>query len=134
MPFKNLYKLSKEEYDVARFVYGYVYRKMLPERNAANTRKQTRKRRERALAAYGSVCACCGEGRYEFLALDHINGGGNKHRKETGCYGTRFVTWLIVNKFPPIMRVLCHNCNMALGNYGHCPHVKENVESTNLSI
>jgi hypothetical protein len=26
------------------------------------------------------------------------------------------------NGFPDGYRVLCHNCNMALGQYGYCPH------------
>ena len=26
------------------------------------------------------------------------------------------------NSFPPGFRVLCHNCNQALGAYGYCPH------------
>ena len=30
---------------------------------------------------YGWSCACCGEDRYEFLSIDHINGGGAKHRR-----------------------------------------------------
>lgn len=29
-------------------------------------------------------CACCGDGHIEFLTIDHINGDGNKHRKEIG--------------------------------------------------
>ena len=27
-------------------------------------------------------CNCCGESHLEFLALDHINGGGKQHRKQ----------------------------------------------------
>ncbi len=87
-------------------------------RVAANHRKQ----RERCLEAYGGVCSCCGEARYEFLAIDHINGGGGKHRREIGNKITR---WLIANDFPPGFRVLCHNCNQAIGHYGYCPHQKE---------
>jgi hypothetical protein len=32
---------------------------------------------------YGGACACCGERHPEFLALDHVNGGGNAHRATT---------------------------------------------------
>jgi hypothetical protein len=38
------------------------------------TKRQQQCRRE-ALAAYGGCCECCGEQRFEFLAIDHINGG-----------------------------------------------------------
>jgi hypothetical protein len=67
-----------------------------------------------------NCCDCCGENKIEFLSLDHINGGGGKHRKEIGSSNLPF--WLIKNKFPDGFRILCHNCNQALGHYGYCPH------------
>ena len=70
---------------------------------------------------YGKVCACCGEDKIEFLAIDHINGGGTKHRKEVGS-GIHLYQWLRRNNYPEGFRVLCHNCNQALGTYGYCPH------------
>lgn len=71
-------------------------------------------------------CACCGETRIEFLALDHIEGGGKKHHREIKQHSPiAYRRWLINNNFPIAMRVLCHNCNMSLGFYGYCPHNKE---------
>ena len=65
------------------------------------------------LAHYGNKCACCGETRWEFLVIDHINGGGKKHIREIGCSGgTGFYRWLIKNHFPKGFRTLCDNCNM----------------------
>lgn len=94
-------------------------------------RQRNREQRERCLEHYGKICACCGETRYEFLSLDHENGGGGKHRKELGG-GDRLCRWLIKNNFPAGFRVLCHNCNQAIGLYGYCPHEQEriNVQST----
>ena len=66
-------------------------------------------------------CTCCGEKEIKFLCLDHIDGGGNKHRKEVG-YGVKLYLWIIKHGFPPIFQVLCHNCNLAKGFYGECPH------------
>lgn len=86
----------------------------------ASTRASYRKRREDVVAAYGGRCECCGETALEFLAIDHINGGGNRHRRKLGrsnIYG-----WLIRNKYPSGFRVLCHNCNQARSYYGQCPH------------
>src|SRR3989304_6254325 len=45
-------------------------------------------------------CACCGDGNIEFLTIDHINGGGAKHRRELGGGkiahgGGSFYTWLV---------------------------------------
>ena len=45
-------------------------------------RNKHRKIRKRVIEIYGGKCECCGETRYEFLALDHIYGGGTKHKKE----------------------------------------------------
>lgn len=67
-------------------------------------------------------CACCGEKHLEFLAIDHIEGGGGKHRKQIKC---DIYTWLKRNGFPSGFRVLCHNCNQSLGHYGYCPHKRE---------
>lgn len=71
------------------------------------------------LSYYGGTppkCACCGEGYLEFLAIDHVNGNGNRLRKEKKCgSGSRLYTWIIKNNFPQDLRVLYHNCNCALG-------------------
>ncbi len=80
-----------------------------------------------AINAYGGKCACCGESRYEFLAIDHINGGGNQHRKGVGC-GNTFYYWLKKNNYPNGFRILCHNCNTSHGFYGFCPHSEEYKE------
>jgi hypothetical protein len=73
------------------------------------------------IAHYGGKCACCGEAEFEFLVIDHVNGGGTQHRLEVGS-GSHFITWLLDNGLPEGFRVLCHNCNGALGHYGYCPH------------
>lgn len=81
--------------------------------------------REEVLNAYGRKCQCCGEVRLEFLTIDHIHGGGNKHRKQLGN-GTAFFVWLKENGFPKEdYRTLCMNCNWARGRYGYCPHEGE---------
>jgi hypothetical protein len=73
-----------------------------------------------AITHYGGKCACCGELHLEFLAIDHINGGGNKHHKEIN--GMAIGIWLRRHNYPAGFRVLCHNCNMSLGVFGYCPH------------
>jgi hypothetical protein len=79
-----------------------------------------------ALEHYGSKCACCGETTFEFLSIDHINGGGNQHRKELGIKaGNKFVRWLKENNWPEGYQILCHNCNLSKGFYGECPHNKQ---------
>jgi hypothetical protein len=73
----------------------------------------------------GLHCACpggCQETNIKFLCLDHINGGGKQHRIKIKARGSAFYTWIIKNNFPDGYRVLCHNCNHALGAHGKCPH------------
>lgn len=65
-------------------------------------------------------CACCGENNFEFLAIDHIDGGGRKAQRERGHGNIH--QWLKARGYPEGFRVLCHNCNMSLGFYGYCPH------------
>jgi hypothetical protein len=94
------------------------------ERNNARVAMTHRRERERCLSHYGGACACCGEDRYEFLSFDHVDGGGNRHRKQLGSKAGKITRWLIKSGFPEGFRVLCHNCNQALGHYGYCPHAQ----------
>jgi hypothetical protein len=73
-------------------------------------------------------CQCCGENHIEFLSLDHVNGNGNKHRKEIGTGGDALLRYAVRNGFPPDLQVLCSNCNMAKSHYGECPHQREKRE------
>lgn len=79
-----------------------------------------KKERELVIKHYGGRCECCGQSQFEFLAIDHIEGGGGKHRKKVG----NIAPWLIRNNYPDGFRILCHNCNQSLGVYGYCPHTK----------
>lgn len=72
---------------------------------------------------YGWKCACplCPIDIPGFLTIDHMNGGGTKHRKDIGN-GTLFYRWLIRNNFPPEYQTLCYNCNCSHGHLGFCGH------------
>ena len=67
-------------------------------------------------------CTCCGLKDKDTLSIDHINGGGRKHREEIKTNGNQFYRWLVLNDFPLGYRVLCLNCNFSYGLYKHCPH------------
>ena len=63
------------------------------------------------IAAYGSVCVLCGEQHWEFLTIDHVNGGGNAHRKLVGV-GAVFYRFLKNQGWPKdTYRLLCASCN-----------------------
>lgn len=85
-----------------------------------------RKLREKAFAGYGGKCACCDEDTFEFLAIDHVKGGGRNERK---CLSTQQIARKVIREgFPADYRVLCHNCNQAIGWYGFCPHQRRRQE------
>lgn len=74
---------------------------------------------------YGGCCKCCGEDIPEFLTVDHVNGDGAAHRKACGK-GRKIYADLKQRGFPQDgFRLLCFNCNIALGFYGYCPHHPE---------
>ena len=91
------------------------YRQIVRDRKAAI--------RKLVLEHYGnSRCACCGETEDEFLTIDHIGGGGQRHRKEIRV---DFYPWLMKRNYPAGFRVLCMNCNWATRFGRTCPHQKE---------
>ncbi len=61
----------------------------------------------------GDVKCTCGQDNIDLLTIDHVNGGGNKHRKEMGIKtaGYAFYRWLYKNSYPEGFQVLCWNCN-----------------------
>ncbi len=85
-------------------------------------RDYDRRTRIKAIERYGGVCACCGEHRYVFLALDHIHHGkGNPAPKG----GVSLHVRLRREGYPKGIQVLCHNCNAAKSILGYCIHEQE---------
>lgn len=76
--------------------------------------KRRRRLRNRVLIHYSKVdypcCVDCGEWDIRCLSIDHINGGGTQHRKETGS-GVKFYHWLEKNNYPQGYDTVCMNCN-----------------------
>jgi hypothetical protein len=87
-----------------------------------------------AFVAYGGPhCSCPGcpeqSSVLDFLTIDHIDGGGNRHRREIGHGGVSIYRWLKNNGYPVGYRVLCYNCNAARHhNGGSCPHQTQNTK------
>lgn len=106
------------------------WRKKNPEKDKLNTHAALRRGRKRVIDHYGGKCACCGEATYEFLALDHINGDGGVWRRQDENIGKNLWRWARQNNYPDHLRVLCHNCNSALGSYGYCPHQRPSTDET----
>lgn len=86
----------------------------------SNSRENWAFRRQRVLEYYGHECVCCGVAYAWALEIDHINGGGNKHRREIGI--GNLYKWLVKNNFPPGYQILCCICNKGKLNKTMCPH------------
>lgn len=99
--------------------YNREWRSKNPEKHREARRRWYQAKRAAVIEHYGGRCVCCGESEPAFLALDHINGDGNKDRNE---HGTR--SWYLVARrgYPVTFQLLCHNCNMAKSWLKVCPH------------
>lgn len=111
-------KVSKKE--------SYLRHRVLKPRHKMSPEEKTRRRMEYyqrvkriVLNAYGGICDCCGERDFKVLSIDHIGNGRPEGRKR---HGNNLYVILRRSNFPKGYRVLCLNCNMALGFYGYCPH------------
>lgn len=93
------------------------------ERIRAAARARTADLRAEAIAAYGGRCACpgCHVHHAELLTVDHINGGGNEHRRVIGRGSKDFYRWLKRNGWPADFQALCGSCNLAKADRAACP-------------
>jgi len=73
-------------------------------------------------AANAAKCNICGIKNIRCLTIDHIDGGGKKHRGKVGD----IYRYLFRNKFPLGFQVLCMNCNWLKSNSTHkCHHPRQ---------
>lgn len=90
------------------------WRRANPERAAEIDARAQAAVKESAINVYSNgeaCCACCGQADMDVLCLDHINDDGAHHRKVMGLLGYRMYLWARRNDYPPVLQVLCLNCN-----------------------
>jgi hypothetical protein len=137
--------ISDEERKERKRLALYKWRKSNPEkrkeidtrhkethREEINTRHReyAKKIKKLVFEAYGGICHCCGESDTRFLTIDHINNDGAKLTKNkthpSGGYG--FYAWIVKNRFPDNLQILCWNCNCGKRmNNGVCPHKEVDI-------
>jgi adenylate kinase family enzyme len=104
------------------------------DRNRVRCKKYHAQLKAEVVEHYGGFCTCCKENQIEFLTIDHVDGGGNEHRRiEKVGSGGSFYSWLKRNSFPTGFQVLCWNCNAAKGANGCCPHNSSCTKRCNMS-
>lgn len=112
---KEYYKQYRILHKEDNRVYQRAYFKLHKEKMLAQDKGCNARRKVEVLTRYSisgkPQCSQCGIEDVDVLTIDHINGGGNKHRHLTG-EGTTFYGWLKKNKFPVGYQVLCANCNL----------------------
>lgn len=107
--------LSVEETSKRAREYMRTYRQEHPERDEGNRVRCLLNLKTLVFSHYSGngipKCANCKERRLVCLTIDHINGGGEAHRKRIGkSGGYSFYAWLRDNGYPPEYQVLCMNC------------------------
>ena len=94
-------------------IYKERWKKKYPEKQKESHRNYIRNRRQKqrleVITYYGGKCNKCGFTDIRALQIDHINGGGTKHKKEIKTFD--LCHWIIRNKYPKGFQVLCANCN-----------------------
>lgn len=123
--FKIILKKNKSKPETKEYQNNYTknWRKNNMEKRKQTDKKRYEKQKKIVLDHYSNNtlrCNCCNEDNYQFLTVDHINGGGNKHRKEIGQL--TLYKWLIDNNFPKGFQILCFNCNFGKRTSLECPH------------
>lgn len=96
------------------------YRRQLPinkARRAMRARQRNAEIKEKVIGRYGGACVKCDETDIDMLCIDHIEGGGTKHRislspSDKPVSSRQFYNWLVKNRYPEGFRVLCHNHNI----------------------
>jgi len=118
-PIDEFYK-SPSRYDGLR-VYCKVCTLMISResyyKNHESSMERQRVGRQRVkkevLAHYSAgslACIQCGYSDIRALSIDHIGGGGSKHKRILGRAGTAFYRWLKEQHYPEGYQVLCMNC------------------------
>ena len=116
-------------------VSSLIYRVKDIDKARKGVNRRLSEKRLQVLRHFGGgkvACAACGESRVDCLSIDHINGGGNKHRrwllsKGIQPQGYSYYKWLLENGSTADYQVLCMNCQFIKqknNNWDKAPQVK----------
>lgn len=108
---KKEYYLENKEYIIEK-VNEYISNNRVKHNNWAMVARNKLKLKVFLHYCDGQLrCKNCNQSELSLLTIDHIDGDGNKHRKEVGIKtGYSTYRWLKRNNFPDGFQVLCWNC------------------------
>ncbi len=128
-PTKEYQRIYRKENAEKILNYMRDYAKKNKQALGLKSKRHREKLRAEALKKYGNKCECCDEKNTDFLVIDHLNGGGTKHRRKLNG-GSGIFQWLKDKKYPKGFRTLCHNCNWSIyRNGGICSHKVKMTQS-----
>ena len=90
-----------------------AYQQLNKERISLYRAKWGQEVKIRVLTHYGNgklACVKCGLDDIRALSIDHINGGGTRHREEIKKSGFGLYRWLEQDGHPNGYQTLCMNC------------------------
>lgn len=102
---KKCSKQMADEYKPQRKVWLKAYMDKNREKLLAYKRQWRKEQRMEILEKYGRQCNICGFKDVRALQIDHVNGGGRKHRLKSTFYSD------ILNDKWGQFQLLCANCN-----------------------
>jgi hypothetical protein len=117
---KEYRKNNKDKIKTKKYYYEPNKRKVYYMRNKERIKIQSKNKRLeikiKVMTHYGNgECKCvkCGFDDIRALSIDHINGNGNKERKENKYMrGNHVYDWLKKNNYPLGYQTLCMNCQL----------------------
>jgi RNase P subunit RPR2 len=98
---KKWRRLNKKKIKRYNFQHRSVFLK--------NSKNYRLKMKEKIFEVLGHVCKRCGFSDKRALQVDHINGGGTRHRRDLSRSYFRFYQDIL--KEPNKYQILCANCN-----------------------
>ena len=115
-----------------RRIKDRIYRETHKKEESEYHKKRNLKIRLTVLQAYSKnnepYCNCCGASHVDILAIDHVGGGGNNHRKKlknsthepSNLYSYLIKLHKKTGNWPDGYQVLCVSCNWISHLHGSC--------------
>ncbi len=104
-------KIVRREYD-RHYIPAYKSRPDVASRIKKYSKQYKEAQRQRAFDILGDKCVFCGDTHRSALTIDHINGGGHRHRiAMRGNFGTLIKELERGEGVKRKFRILCMKCN-----------------------
>lgn len=113
---RKYYQKNKERFREKRKISWAIWKKNNPERLKVLHKRYRINLKKFVIESLGGVCKVCGFSDVRALQIDHVNGGGSRHREKFKSKPTLYLNSIKkdINKggdFKAKYQILCANCN-----------------------